>query len=144
MLGQFSPERVANVLKRPTVLLADDDRALLDRLRQLLISDFEVVGMVEDGQALLTAADELRPDLFVTDISMPRMNGFQAAKRLKTMQPQARILFLTVHDESVMVSEALAMGVTGYVLKRSAASELIPALHQVLNGNQFVSAGVRQ
>lgn len=132
------------MLNRPTVLLADDDRALLDRLRQLLISEFDVVGMVEDGQALLTAADELRPDLFVTDISMPRMNGFQAAKRLKTAQPDARILFLTVHDESVMVSEALAMGVTGYVLKRSAASELIPALHQVLRGDQYISSGVRQ
>jgi len=132
------------VLNRPTVLLADDDRALLDRLRQLLISEFDVVGVVEDGQALLTAADELRPDLFVTDISMPRMNGFQAAKRLKTAQPDARILFLTVHDESVMVSEALAMGVTGYVLKRSAASELIPALHQVLRGDQYISSGVRQ
>jgi DNA-binding NarL/FixJ family response regulator len=132
------------VLKRPTVLLADDDRALLDKLRQLLISEFDVVGMVEDGQALLTAANELRPDLFVTDISMPRMNGFQAAKRLKTAQPEARILFLTVHDESVMVSEALAMGVTGYVLKRSAASELIPALHQILRGDQYISSGVRQ
>ena len=144
LMGQFSPERVANVLKRPTVLLADDDRALLDRLRQLLVSEFDVVGMVEDGQALLTAADELRPDLFITDISMPRLNGFQAAKRLKTAQPEARILFLTVHDESIMVSEALAMGVAGYVLKRSAASELIPALHHVLRGDQYISSGVRQ
>ncbi len=132
------------MVKRPTVLLADDDPALLDRLRQLLNSDFEVVGMVKDGSALLAAANELRPDLFVTDISMPRLNGFQAAKRLKMEQPDARILFLTVHDESIMVSEALAMGVSGYVLKRSAASELIPAMYQVLGGNQFVSAGVRQ
>ena len=75
---------------------------------------------------------------------MPGLNGFQAAKRLKKEQPEARILFLTVHDESIMVSEALAMGVTGYVLKRSAASELIPALHQVLRGDQYVSAGIRQ
>jgi len=128
--------------KRPTVLLADDDRSLLDRLRLMLNGDFEVVGMVEDGQALLTAAGELHPDLLVTDISMPRMNGFQAARKLKKERPDARIIFLTVHEDQVVVEEALAMGVSGYVLKRSAAADLIPALQQVFLGGQFVSRAV--
>ncbi len=131
-------------VKRPTVLLADDNRSVLDALGRLLHSEFEVVGMVEDGQALLIAAQELRPDLVVTDISMPRMNGFQAAKQLRKEQPGARILFITMHEEQSIVLQALAMGVAGYILKHSAATELIPALNSVLHGGTFVSAHVRQ
>jgi DNA-binding NarL/FixJ family response regulator len=132
------------MVKRPTVLLADDDRAFLDLVCQLLEPEFNVVGMVGDGQALLAAASDLHPDLLVTDISMPRLNGFQAARQLKKMQPTTRILFLSVHEEPVAVTEALAIGVDGYVVKRSAASDLIPALLQVFQGNRFVSSAVRQ
>jgi DNA-binding NarL/FixJ family response regulator len=127
---------------RPTVVLADDDRDLLCRIGQLLNGEFDVVGTAEDGQALLAAVGNLHPDLLVTDISMPRLNGFQAARQLKKQQPDARIIFLTVHDEPIAVSEAMAIGVTGYVLKRSAASDLIPALWQVLQGGQFISPGI--
>ncbi len=129
--------------RAPRVLLADDDPALLDHVRQLLEDEFEVVGTVEDGKALLAAACDLHPDLCVTDISMPRMNGFQAARQLKKEQQDVRILFLTVHEEPVVVSEALAIGVAGYVLKRSAAADLIPALWQVLKGGCFVSPAVQ-
>ena len=129
--------------ERPTVLLADDDQALVDQIRQLLGPEFEVVGAVGDGEAFLMAARKLHPDLFLLDISMPRLNGFQAARQLKKEQPGARILFLTVHEESVAVTEALAIGVTGYVLKRSAAADLIPALRQVFQGGRFVSAAVQ-
>ena len=135
---------MADLARRPTVVLADDDRSLLDRVRQLLNCEFEVVGTVEDGHALLTAASDLHPDLFVTDISMPRLNGFQAARQLMKEQPSSRIVFLTVHDAPVIVTEALSIGVSGYVLKRSAASELIPALRQVLDGGQFISKGIQE
>lgn len=132
------------MVKRPTVLLADDDRAFLDLVCQLIEPEFNVVGTVGDGQALLAAASDLHPDLLVTDISMPRLNGFQAARQLKKVQPNTRILFLSVHEEPMAVSEALAIGVDGYVLKRSAATDLIPALLQVFQGNRFVSEAVRQ
>jgi DNA-binding NarL/FixJ family response regulator len=126
--------------KRPTIVLADDDPALVNQLCELLRPQFDVLGAVEDGEALLSAARSLHPDLFLLDVSMPRLNGFQAARRLKKEQPDARIVFLTVHEEPVAVSEALAIGVNGYVFKRSAASDLIPALRQVFNGDRFVSA----
>ncbi len=129
---------------RPTVVLADDNRGILDALRRLLHPEFEVVGMVEDGAALLIAAQELRPDLIVTDISMPRMDGFRAAKQLRREHPEARILFITMHEESSMVTQALALGVAGYVLKRSAATELIPAMYRVMHGETFVSAHLKQ
>ena len=102
-----------------------------------------MVGAVADGEALLAAARNLHPDLFLLDISMPRLNGFQAARQLKKEQPGARILFLTVHEEPVAVTEALAIGVTGHVLKRLAASDLIPALRRVFEGGQFVSASAQ-
>ncbi|MBI2820284.1 MAG: response regulator transcription factor [Acidobacteria bacterium] len=129
--------------KRPTIVLADDDPALVHQIRQLLLPEFEVVGAVGDGEALLVAGRNLHPDLFLLDISMPRLNGFQAARQLKREQPEARILFLTVHEEPVAVSAALAIGVAGYVLKRSAASDLIPALRQVFEGGRFVSVSVQ-
>ncbi len=132
------------MVKRPTVLLADDDRAFLNLVCQLLEPEFDVVGTVGDGQALLAAASDLHPDLLVTDISMPRLNGFQAARQLKKTQPNTRILILSVHEEPMAVTEALAIGVDGYVVKRSAATDLIPALLQVFQGNRFISEAVRQ
>jgi DNA-binding NarL/FixJ family response regulator len=132
------------MVKRPTVLLADDDQEFLNLVCQLLKTEFDVVGTVGDGKALLAAASDLHPDLLVTDISMPLLNGFQAARQLKKLEPSARILFLSVHEEAVAVTEAQAIGVDGYVVKRSAATDLIPALLQVLRGNRFVSEAIRQ
>ena len=129
---------------RPTVLLADDDPAFLYLVGQLLQPRFEVVGMVEDGQSLLAAACKLKPDLFVTDISMPGLNGFQAARQLKKKQPNARILLLSIHEDPAAVTEALAIGVDGYVVKRRAAFDLIPALLEVYQGGRFVSEGVQE
>lgn len=126
------------------VLLADDDPVFLNRVCQLLKSEFEVVGTVGDGQAFLAAAIDLQPDLFVLDISMPHLNGFQAARQLKKLQSNARILFLSMHEDPATISEAFAMGVDGYVVKRSAATDLIPALQQVFQGNRFVPETFRQ
>ena len=129
-------------MKRPGVLLADDDKAFLGRVRALLESQFEVVGTVEDGQSLLTAVAKLQPDVVVTDISMPGLNGFQAARLIKKGHPSVRIVFLTVNEESVAAIEARALGIGGYVIKRSAASDLIPAIQEVLRGRAYVSAGI--
>lgn len=125
------------------VLVADDDRAVLDAVKHLLEPEFEVVAAVEDGNALLAAVDVHHPDLVVTDISMPGLNGFEAARRLKNAHPEANIIFLTVHEESGAVSTAMEMGVNGYVVKRSASIDLVAAVREVLSGHTFVSAVVR-
>lgn len=136
-----SPDAVEE-MERPTILLADDESAVLDRVRRLLESEFRVVATVSDGQALLAAADRLKPDVILADISMPGLNGFEAARRLKAATPGARIIFLTVHEEPTVVTEALEIGVNGYVIKRSAAQDLIAAIHEVLEGRCFVSPAV--
>jgi DNA-binding NarL/FixJ family response regulator len=129
---------------KPTILLADDDPALLQSLQRLLESEFEVVASVSDGSALLKAAETLVPDLIVTDISMPCLSGIRAARQLKIGQPSARIIFLTVHDEPAFLAEARKIGALGYVIKRSADSDLTPAIREVLQGRPFVSHSARQ
>lgn len=133
-----SPNAVEE-MERPTILLADDESAVLERVRRLLESEFRVVAIVSDGQALLAAADRLKPDVILADISMPVLNGFEAARRLKAAAPGTRIIFLTVHEEQTVVTEALELGVNGYVVKRSAAQDLIAAIREVLAGRCFVS-----
>lgn len=129
-------------INRPTILLADDESAMLERVRRLLQSEFRIVGAAPDGEALLAAAERLKPDVILADISMPILNGFEAARRLKSSSPEARIIFLTVHEEPTVVTEALEIGVKGYVIKRSAAQDLIAAIREVLQGRSFVSPGV--
>ena len=126
-------------MERPTILLADDESAVRDRVRRLLESEFRVVETVSDGQALLAAADRLKPDVILADISMPVLSGFEAARRLKLLSPSTRIIFLTVHEEPTVVTEALEIGVNGYVIKRAAAQDLIAAIREVLEGRCFVS-----
>ena len=126
-------------MERPTILLADDESAVLDRVRRLLESEFRVVETVSDGQALLAAADRLKPDVILADISMPVLSGFEAARRLKVLSTSTRIIFLTVHEEPAVVTEALEIGVNGYVIKRAAAQDLIAAIREVLEGRCFVS-----
>jgi len=115
---------------------------MLERVRRLLESEFRIVGTAPDGEALLAAAERLKPDLILADISMPILNGFEAARRLKSASPEARIIFLTVHEEPTVVMEALGIGVRGYVIKRSAAQDLIAAIREVLQGRSFVSPEV--
>ena len=103
-------------VKKNTILLADDDRDLLESLQKLLESEFNVVACVTDGFKLIEAAKLLAPDLIVTDISMEGLSGFRAARRLKSEQANVRIIFLTVHDESAFVAEAHKVGALGYVI----------------------------
>mgnify|MGYP001585981040 CR=1 FL=1 len=124
---------------KPRLLLADDHTLLLEGIRLLLEPEFNLVGSVEDGQALLAAAKTLKPDVILLDISMPRLNGIDAARRLRKLLPSARLIFVTMHADADYVAEAFRAGAMGYILKRSAASELLTAIRVVLKGNHYVS-----
>jgi len=132
---------VAKTLIRARVLLADDHAANAQLLRDLLELEFEVVGAVQNGYALVGAAETLSPDVIVSDIGMPGLDGIEAAKRILYRNPAARIVFVTVHDEPEMVKRSLAIGALGYVLKMVAGEELVPAVRAALNGARHVSAG---
>ena len=124
---------------RPRLLLADDHTLLLEGIRLMLEPEFELVGSVEDGQALLAAAKTLKPDVILLDISMPVLNGIDAARRLRKLLPSAKLIFLTMHADQDYVAEAFRAGAMGYLLKRAAASELLTAIRAVLKGNHYVS-----
>ena len=126
-------------MKRVRILLADDHAEMLKTVVCLLQSEFEVVGTVNDGQALLEAASKLRPDVVVLDISMPVMNGLEAADRLRKAGSRAKVVFLTVHEEPDFVHESRAKGVLGYVVKPRLTSDLIPAIKEALANHSFVS-----
>jgi len=130
-------------MKRPRVLLADDHILVLEGIRKLIEGEVDVVGAVEDGQAVLDAAHELRPDVIVLDISMPRVNGVEAARRLRKTLPSAKLIFLTMHGDPAYVAEALRLGASGYVLKSSASSELLEAIRQALKGRTYLTPLVK-
>lgn len=124
---------------RPRVLLADDHPMMLDGLRKLLELDCEVVAAVRDGRELLEAAERLRPDLVVTDISMPFVDGLEVTRRLQKILPGARVLILSVHADPSWVREAFAAGACGYLTKISASEEIGTAVREVLKGLFYVS-----
>lgn len=131
-----------SLILRPRILIADDHRELLDALRPLLDELGEVVGMVEDGLALVEAAQLLKPDLIFTDISMPRLNGLDATRTILASLPQSKVIILTVHREAVYLSLAFNAGARGYILKRSAVPELPHAILHVLAGDRYIGQGV--
>ena len=126
-------------MSRPRLLLADDHTLLLEGIRLMLEPEFELVGSVEDGQALLAAAEQLKPDVILLDISMPVLNGIDAARQLRKIIPSAKLVFVTMHGDTDYVTEAFRAGASGYLLKRSAASELVTAIREVLKGHHYVS-----
>jgi DNA-binding NarL/FixJ family response regulator len=112
---------------------------MLARVVHLLQDEFEVVGAVNDGQALLEAAAKLRPDVVILDISMPVMNGLEAAHRLKEAGCEAKVVFLTVHEDPDFVQESLVRGALGYVVKPRLTSDLVPAIKEALANRAFTS-----
>ncbi len=126
-------------MKRVRILLADDHREILKRVVHLLQGEFEVVGAVNDGQALLEAASKLRPDVVVLDISMPVMSGLEAADRLRGVGSKAKVVFLTVHEDPDFVHASRASGALGYVVKPRLTSDLVPAIKEALANRSFVS-----
>ena len=131
-------------MKRPRVLLADDHKIVAEGLKSLLEAAFDLVGIVEDGRALVTAAEKLSPDVIVADISMPLLNGIEAARQLKKAKSGAKIIFLTMHPDVTYATRAFEAGAVGYVLKHSAASELVAAIQAALKGRVFVSPQIAQ
>jgi DNA-binding NarL/FixJ family response regulator len=127
-------------MSKPRLLLADDHELLLDGLRRLLESDFDLVGTVADGREAVALFEQLRPDVLLLDIGMPGLNGIEATRQVKRSFPDARVIFVTMQTDRVYVEEAFRAGACGYVVKQAAAGELIEAIRTVLRGRRFVSA----
>jgi len=126
-------------MKRPRVILADDHTLLLEAFEKLLVDECEVVAAVSDGRALVEAVDKLRPDVVVVDIAMPLLNGIDAARQIKQALPDVRIIFLTMNEDPDLAAEAFRAGASGYLLKRSAASELQTAIREITNHRSYVT-----
>jgi len=129
-------------MNRPRILLADDHVLLAQALEHLLQREFDVVGTVADGRALLTAAGELVPDVVVVDIGMPLLNGLDAAEQLKALHPDMKVIFLTQNREPRFAVEAFRRHASAYLLKDSAASELTTAIREALRGRSYVSPAI--
>jgi DNA-binding NarL/FixJ family response regulator len=128
-------------MDRPTIILAEDHPHVAEQLHRLLASAFDVVAVVGHGEALVKAALRFKPDIVVTDISMPGMDGIKAAQEILLHQPSVGIVFVTVHDDRALARKALAVGL-GYVLKTSAGEELVDAVNAALDSRPFVSASL--
>ncbi len=126
-------------MARPRVLLADDHALLLGAFEKLLSAECDIVGQVSDGRALITAAESLRPDVIVLDISMPGLNGLDAGRRIKQQQRQVKLVFLTMNEDHDLAAEAFRAGASAYLLKRSAASELAVAIREVMAGRTYIT-----
>lgn len=126
-------------MSRPRILLADDHRMVMEGLRSLLAEEFDLVGTVEDGITLVATAKKLRPDVIVTDITMPHLNGIDALVRLKKDNPDIKVILLTMHTEPSYARRALSAGAKGFVVKHAAPAELVMAIRAVLKGQTFVS-----
>lgn len=127
-------------MPKTRVLLADDHAIVSQGLEALLQESFDLVGSVRDGRALVATVTELKPDVVVTDISMPGLNGLEAIRQIRKLRPSTKILALTMHSEPTLVAEALKAGASGYVLKSSAVEELERAIREVLLGRTYVTS----
>jgi DNA-binding NarL/FixJ family response regulator len=126
-------------MKLPRVILADDHTLVADALSQLLAPHCEIVATVADGHALLDSAALLNPDVVVVDIAMPLLNGLEAGRQLKEKMPGVKLVFLTMNEDPELAVEAIRVGASAYVSKKSAASELLSAIQVVLRGKTYVT-----
>ncbi len=126
-------------MNRIRILLADDHPLVLDGVAKILEDEFDVVGKVEDGRALVSAAQQLNPDVIVTDMTMPLLHGLEACRQLRQLAIASKVIFLTMHADVAYAKEAFEAGASGYLLKRSAASELVDAIHTVIRGQAYLT-----
>ena len=126
-------------MKRTRVVLADDHTLLLEALKNLIEPEFEVVGMFADGLSLVNEAPLLNPHVIVIDVRMPTMNGLNAGERLKQLLPSVKLVYLTQDQDPDVAAEAFRLGASAYLLKNSAASELVHAIRLVMRGSPYVT-----
>jgi DNA-binding NarL/FixJ family response regulator len=126
-------------MSKPRVLIADDHRIFAEGLKRLLKEDFDIVEVVADGRQLIAAAEKLRPDAIVADISMPMLNGIDAVQQIKKVQSAIKVVFLTMHPDVAYAVRAFKEGASGYVLKNAAPDELITAIREALKGKTYVT-----
>lgn len=132
-------------MKRLRLLLADDHDIVIEGLRRVLDHpDIEIVGVVNDGRSLLRAAKEIQPDIVIADVTMPQLNGIDAARHIRKHNPGVKIVFLTMHSEVTFATEALAAGGSGYVLKNSAGDELLPAIREAMKDRIYVTKSIAE
>ena len=129
-------------MTKTRILLADDHALLLGAFQRLLEPEYAVVGAVTDGRALVESALELKPDLIIVDIAMPRLNGLEAARQIKQTLPRVKLVFLTMNHDPEIAAEAFRVGASAFLVKTSAASELLHAIREVLRGGSFVSPSI--
>jgi DNA-binding NarL/FixJ family response regulator len=119
--------------------MADDHALVLGAFETLLAGEFEIVGQVSNGRTLVAAVERLRPDVVVLDIAMPELNGLEAGRQIKNRWPDTRLIFLTMNEDPDLAAEAFRSGASGYLLKRSAASELATAIREAMQGRSYVT-----
>jgi DNA-binding NarL/FixJ family response regulator len=127
------------IMKRPRIILADDHTLVLEALKRLIEPEFDVVGTFADGFSLVEGAAKLKPDVVVLDVGMPGMNGLNAGTRLKLMMPLVKFVYLTMNQDPDIAGEAFRLGASAYVLKNSAAKELLQAIRRVVRGGYYVT-----
>ncbi len=123
----------------PRVLLADDHNLVLGAFEKLLAPECEIVGTASDGRTLVVEAQRLRPDVVVLDIAMPLLNGLDAGRQIKQLRKEVKLVFVTMNEDSDLAAEAFRAGASAYLLKRSAASELLVAIREVMKGRSYVT-----
>ena len=126
-------------MHRSRILIADDHTLVAELCKKLLENEFEVVGTVSDGRALVQAASELKPDVIVVDIAMPVLNGLDAARKAREIIPAVKLIFLTMNNDPELAAEAFRCGASGYLLKTCASSEMVTAVRKVLRGMTYLS-----
>jgi DNA-binding NarL/FixJ family response regulator len=129
---------------RPRILLADDHTMVVEAFKKLLEPEFEIVGTVSDGQALVRLAPELNPDVIVVDIGMPFLSGMDAGRKLKGLLPRTKLIVLTMNEDTELAAEALRSWASGYLLKKSAGSEVVKAVWGALKGKSYVTPKIAQ
>ena len=129
-------------MNRPRILLADDHALMLDGFCNLLKPKYSVVGTVEDGKELVEAAIRLKPDLIILDITMPLLNGIDAAREIRKHLPQVKLLFVTMHTGPTYLQAALEAGANGYAVKSSSRKEVLAAVEKVLGRSRYITPGL--
>jgi DNA-binding NarL/FixJ family response regulator len=142
-LQQVRDGTYSRCVDRPRVVLAEDHARVAEQLRNLLAPEFDVVATVADGHALVRAAEAARPDVVVTDIVMPGLDGIAATAALLAMRPDTRVVLITVHDDPELAERGYAAGALGYVAKHRAGQELVAAIRAAVRGERYVSPHIR-